>query len=396
MKKQFKSTMELIRSIVSTSTIKTSRGFDGFLSDRIVQASTRPSLMEMVESLFSLVKSDISYISNAIFVDFCSNSCGNGGKSILCWIRKHPKLVAMISMQKDDEEFNSCLDSIEIADDASTGIAIKCPAPDIRMSITTTSPLSHGSDEKAGNATVFRRMHVLSTDGKVINLPFYSGNAIRGQMRDLLGDHFLETLGFKIGKTNPSCNLWFFHALYSGGALEEDSRYAKALSKKVGDNGAQKANGLCELRNMVPPISLLGSALGNRVLCGRINVVDFRPKCVEWNNGGSVCVDDLFEWQFLTRREDYENHESGENKSMIANSECLKSGVELIGGIDVSAHMTDVESACLNKALKLLKNHGYIGGENRRGFGNVVFEYSADLIDDSVYGIAIWKRMRRV
>jgi hypothetical protein len=124
---------------------------------------------------------------------------------------------------------------------------------------------------------------------------------------------------------------------------------------------------------MIVPLSLLGTALGNRVISGRVNICDCRPQCQEWGNG-ELSVGDLFEWTYLTRREDHENHAQGDNSSMIANTECLKAGTMLTGGIDVSEHATDLEKSCLGMGLQRLQQSGYLGAENRRGLGQVKIE----------------------
>jgi CRISPR/Cas system CSM-associated protein Csm3 (group 7 of RAMP superfamily) len=97
---------------------------------------------------------------------------------------------------------------------------------------------------------------------------------------------------------------------------------------------------------------------------------DFHPQCIEWDTG-VIPVGNLFEWAYLTRREDYENHEEGKNVSMIVNTECLKAGTVLDGGMDISEHLTEIERACIGMGLKLLQDTGYIGAENRRGLGQV-------------------------
>jgi hypothetical protein len=189
-------------------------------------------------------------------------------------------------------------------------------------------------------------------------------------MRDALADHFLQALGLTPRRDKPPCKLWFFHALYAGGALEENSVQAKAFAKNLGYSWAIRADGIHELRNMLPAASVLGTALGNRIISGRVNVCDARPRCAEWGTGETP-VAGLFEWTFLTRREDHEGHADGDHHGMIANTECLRAGVVLDAGLDISQHATPIERACIGKGLALLAERGYLGAENRRGFGRV-------------------------
>jgi len=169
---------------------------------------------------------------------------------------------------------------------------------------------------------------------------------------------------------NPPCALWFFHALYAGGALEESSVAGKALGARLGAHGAANANGITEFRDMLPALSVLGTALGNRILSGRVNVLDARPRCIEWASGPQRAAE-LMEWQFLTRREDHEGHGDDDHHGMIANTECLCTGTILDAGLDISKHATPLEVSALACGLELLRERGYLGAENRRGFGQV-------------------------
>jgi hypothetical protein len=374
MNETLKRTFDMMRAISKATDIKIHRGFADFLADRIIQAATQADLLGMTERLAALLHTQVEYVGGAKTAAFLRVVNEFDAPAVLSWLRDYPRVAAMILTLKSDDDYAASLEQIPIIVSAmDKGSALPSAGYDIPLTVTCLSPLAHGADTKAGNATIFRRMQVLSTTGQVLTLPFYAGNALRGQMRDLLADHFLASLGLTPNKAQPPCHLWFFHALYAGGALEENSEQAKLLGKKLGANGAVRADGIHELRNMIPPLSLLGTALGNRVISGRVNVGDCRPACKEWGNG-DIDAAALFEWTYLTRREDHEDHAAGENSSMIANSECLRAGTVLHGGIDVSDHATPIERACLGKGLALLQQRGYLGAENRRGLGQVTLD----------------------
>lgn len=327
-----KSTLDILRAIAKSANVKISRGFADYLSDRILQAATQPTLLAMVERLSKLLNSEIESIDGQAIHIFMQHINDAEAPDVLNWLRTYHNIAAMIITQKTEQSYEACVGEIEIAvTQQEKGTALPSAEYDIKITAKCLSPLAHGSDTKAGNATIFRRMHLLSTTGQTLSLPFYAGNALRGRMRDLLADHFLSSLGLVPNKANPPCSLWFFHALYAGGALEENSEQAKAFGKKIGANGAARAEGIHEFRDMIPPLSVLGTALGNRVISGRVNMGDFRPTCKEWGNG-DIAAGNLFEWTYLTRREDHENHAEGENASMIVNTECLKAGVVMVAG----------------------------------------------------------------
>ena len=149
-------------------------------------------------------------------------------------------------------------------------------------------------------------MNVLSDTGSIMSLPFYAGNSLRGMVRDLLADNFISALGMSPRKDEPPISLWFFQCLYSGGALEENSSAAKMINAELGKNGIVNTDGVRRFRDMLPGLSLLGTALGNRIVCGRVEFGDLRPRCKEWGTG-TLPVGNLFDWQFLTRREEHED-----------------------------------------------------------------------------------------
>ena len=375
MKDYLLSVFSVLRFIYSHSRIKINRSNSDFFADRIVQSSTEPTILAFVERLSKLMDTDIGSIWESRGVEFLKISGIEETARIYQWIRKYPRIVAMICVLPQNRQVEEALESITIDEiNKDDGKALPQGDFDIGISLTMLSPLAHGSDAKAGNATLFRRMQILSDTGAILNLPFYAGNALRGEMRDLLADHFLSSMGIEPRKDKPGVSLWFFHAFYAGGALEEDSKAAKALGASMGANGAIKAEGIYKFRDTLPALSLLGCALGNRILCGRVKFGDMRPACYEWNNGETK-VGQLFTWEYLTRREDHEGHEDGDNASMIANTECLKAGTVLYGGIDTDTHISDMERSALGRGLALLSEKGVIGAESRRGFGRVSAEF---------------------
>ncbi len=370
MNETLKASMDMIRSIAFASRIKHSRSFGDFLADRIVQAATQKTLIAATERLSKLMDSDTGEIPEGIISAFMGQVFCNQAADMLQWLREYPRVAAMLCMVKQPE-YLEVIESVVMDTASSGGVAIADADHEIDIQATCLSPLAHGADTKAGNATLFRRMQVLVTNGQVLSLPFYAGNAFRGQMRDLLADDFVQAMGLSPRRDRPPLALWLFHALYAGGALEENSAAEKALKKHLGGNGSIKAQGIYEFRNTLPALSMLGCALGNRILPGRVRVGDFRPRCRQWGNG-DIDAGELFEWLYLTRREDHEEHEA--HHGMIATTECLKAGTLLYGGIDMDMHAMPLERSALGRGLQLIREKGYIGAENRRGLGRVEFD----------------------
>jgi hypothetical protein len=361
-------TFEFLKQAYQAGDIKSSRSKMDVFADRLTRSLTCPTLLLAMEDLLRGISAEAERMHPQAVAEMIAVSGDSLAKAMLCWLRQHTKLAAMLAGVRDESLFREALSGIDLAETSEVvdpGNGPQAGCFDIGMSVTCLSPLAHGADGKAGNSTLFRRQQVLSSTGQILTLPFYSGNAIRGQMRDLLADHFLEAMGIK-----PS--LWFFYALYSGGALEENAASTKALAKKLGDNGSIRTEGIREFRLKMIPLSLLGCALGNRVLPGSIQVGELRPACLEWGTG-TLPASSLLTWEFLTRREDDECH--AENHSMIANTEVLKAGTELRGGINIDHSANALARACLGRALALLQERGQLGAENRRGLGRVSISY---------------------
>ena len=378
-------TVAILAAIFRNGEAKGKRHKQDYIADKMRVCSSEPTLLKAVEKLATQLETESGWISHNLWADFLDACNDERAPRLLRWMRDEPQLATMLAMDNDDERRARMISCVELPDAVSKVSSVANPLRkfDISIEVETLSPLAHGADTKAGNATLFRRQRVMMADGKVAELPIFSGNAFRGMMREVLADDFLEQIGLKPSRTAPCVSLPFFYMLYSGGALEE-AKNDKA-AKELGKNGAIRAEGLRRIRELFPALSILGCAIASRIIPGRIRVADFRPKCIEWGNGDQPSAE-LFDWQFLTRRERLETHE--ENTSMIAQSEVLKAGVSLDGGIDISSHVSEIEISALARGLRLMAENGYLGAESRRGFGKVKISFSSEiqLSDDAYLG----------
>jgi len=336
-----------------------------------VKSASEPTLAAAMEHLLRSIDASTDDIHPPLAARMIAVACGPDGPRILRWWREQAKLLTLIAATRDDEARKAAIAEVKLPEVNAGGRATPRGDYMIGMRVICETPLAHGADQKAGNATLFRRMQVLTDEG-VLLLPYYSGNALRGQVRDLLADHFLRSLGLRADRAAPVVSMWFFYALYSGGALEENSDATKALKKELGDHGALRATGIRDFRAMLPALSLLGCALGNRAPAGRCQFGDLRPICYEWGTGERP-VAELMTWEYLTRREDHEDHLV--HHGMIANTEYLRAGAELEGGVDFDDATPEIERAALGRGLALLAEVGQLGAETRRGAGRVRIVY---------------------
>lgn len=362
-------TLAFVRAASIAATIQGHGSKADFLADRITQAATCETLLAFSERLTRLLASDAGNIAGCTVSAMISAASAPDAQAVLAWLRKYPKLAGMVCFLPHDY-FEPTVATLapDVAACSSDDVAPTRPAFEYGITCTLDAPLAHGSDTKAGNATLFRRQTVCGVNGGVMQLPFFAGNALRGILRDILADELTRLIGLAADRASPPYALWFFHALYAGGALEEN-KATKPAAKRTGDNGSIRAEGIREFRDMLPSLSLLGCAFGNRIICGRVRVADLRPRCKEWGTG-SARAESLFDWCFLTRRDDHEGRSAEDgNKSMIANTEVLRPGTVLDGGIDEDGHASELEKAALRHALTIFASRGYLGAESRRGFG---------------------------
>jgi hypothetical protein len=334
-----------------------------------------------MEHLLRVVNASSDKLSSPLAAQMMRVASSVDAPRVLRWLREEAKLITMLAATNDTALIEEALAEIEMPPAGAIGQAAVRQPYAVGIKAMCETPLAHGADGKAGNATLFRRIDVLATNGAHMSLPYYSGNAMRGQMRDLLADHFLTALGLPADRSKPAVALWFFYALYSGGALEKTSDAAKAIKKQLGESGAIRAEGIRTFRDNLPALSLLGCALGNRVLPGHVQFADLRPVCREWGTSETP-VAELLTWEFLTRHEDYEDHT--EHHGMIVNTECIRAGTLLEGGVDMDICMPEIERSALGCGLSLLAARGMLGAENRRGLGRVRIEI-ADAPNSSAY-----------
>jgi hypothetical protein len=125
---------------------------------------------------------------------------------------------------------------------------------------TLRTPLSHIGASESTYAE-FVRWPVIYPDGVVVDLPVYSGNAWRGQLRDSAATYLLQRLD------NPSLSLDAFHLLYSGG--------------RIGGEADVNLQRLREVRRLLKPIELLGGGIGNQIVPGKLRVSPCYPVCRE-------------------------------------------------------------------------------------------------------------------
>lgn len=220
MKLTFETTANLLSVLteqVNTATLSVSRNRYDFYADRLRVATTEPTLLATINRYGELLGCPV--LTEKATLNLMQAAGAPDAQAAHQWLREMPKIASAMCKEKYEERavvIEALIKSYE-AREVETGLQKRRRSFDIGITATVTQALAHGDDAKAGNAQLFRRCDVRGG----MRLPFYSGNAIGGAMRDLLADHFLQSLGIKIDRADPALNIWAFHLLYSGGIMAD-------------------------------------------------------------------------------------------------------------------------------------------------------------------------------
>lgn len=252
------------------------------------------------------------------------------------------------------------------------------------LKIELLSPLSHFGDERMGTMQIARTQKY-KYNGEYIDIPVYSGNAFRGELRRLIMKDYLDHIDI----TNEGVLANLYYMLFTGGALTSGSRYNEIGKKR-------------EMRKMCPPLSLFGTALGDQIPEGKLKVAIFIPICQETADYTGIesksSFYDMLQDVFYTRRDDLKSKDFNINEietdtkskkkenptQMKYEMQCLSAGTELVGDI-VIENDNEIEKACLKAGLERLKEYGYIGGKSATGHGKIKLDYDIDVDAQTYY-----------
>ena len=219
---------------------------------------------------------------------------------------------------------------------------------------------------------------------EVTDIPAIHGNAIRGYLRRLIMDDFLTLLDYELDSKK------IYHFLFTGGLLE-------ALDPK--DKGAINLSMKKELRTLIPPISLLGSALGNQMIQGKLKVGIANIVCSETKHyledftGEYFSAYNLKATDFGTRLDDLKGdfEEETNDDDAVESKKKTKDDKEqahqmkyefetLIRGTKfthdfVLEDCDEVEKACYARMMNLWNERPYLGGKSGTGYGKVELDY---------------------
>lgn len=245
----------------------------------------------------------------------------------------------------------------------------------IQGTVKSLQPIVHGADipdegvAAQGNERYHRKMKVWY-EGKAVHIPVISGNSIRGIMRRLGAQSYLEMLELDSEQINRKLH----YLLYSGGSLEAGAT-----------KGRQKATEeprrpfMEELRELIPLASLMGCSYKRQMLHGKL-IADFLVPVVDevaelyGQPKPGIRAAEITDWLFYTRQ-DQSDEPKTERNQMIYKTEYIVPNITFMHAFTLIG-TSSVETALFYHLLEELNQYGRVGGKAAQGHGKVEFHYS--------------------
>lgn len=235
----------------------------------------------------------------------------------------------------------------------------------MRIKYKMLAPVSH-IGETASTGSYFQT--VLTSDGRV---PVITGNSIRGQLRDSMAAHLLDTIsngnfmGVKVSKD-------VFNILFSGGNINGTMKDDVEKAKKI--------------REHFPLISLMGGGLGDMIMSGKLICSFVYPVCAETESitgvGSNISWHSLIDEMEFTRTDDGKNDQlagymqnTDEEKTAKASTQMrysvqyMAAGTEFVQDFIFLDGITDLELGAFYAGLRQWFKTPHLGGMAAKGFG---------------------------
>lgn len=241
------------------------------------------------------------------------------------------------------------------------------------------TPITHGSDEDFGMEQRFRTLEMaVRENGDLYHeeIPVISGNSLRGQLRDLLAEDLLLRLS---NDTPLQIHDTLSNSLYAGGTLTRGSGPGKLKRRMIAD-----------IREHIPMLSLLGTAIGSQMIQGRLNMGMLVPIATETESyTGRESEHSVFEFvdnTFYTRMDDREGGkmDDEDTQQMRYKVQVMTPGTRFDHWMALEG-ATGVERSCLGHAFDLFGQSPHLGGMKATGHGQVRYDYEDGLPDGSEY-----------
>lgn len=253
----------------------------------------------------------------------------------------------------------------------------------IEGTLTALTPIHHGGNEKTGSTPILRTIMLYDAVlGEEIPMPYISGNGIRGKLRRLLMRDYFAWLDRSVEELPVK----LYHILFSGGILEstEDTNAKVNLELRR------------QIRLLIPPLSLLGAAVGNQMVQGKLKVGHAFPLCREYlpylpetfrNDPRTAKTVRVFTDEAFDTRKDDLKAARGEDEQAIqmkVEFECFIPGTGFYHWF-ATDYATPVEQACLGRLLELWGQTPFVGGKASSGYGQIALDYQDTIPQSEPY-----------
>ncbi|MFH1432378.1 MAG: RAMP superfamily CRISPR-associated protein [archaeon] len=244
----------------------------------------------------------------------------------------------------------------------------------IEGKITAVEPLSHIGESLSIYSHFAKEKMLVSTKTgqRVIEVPVISGNSFRGVLRRRAGYKLLSLLDIKKETLSESLQ----HAFFSGGIL-----------KKGAGNGVIDTQFVSKLRSNLPTISLFGTAIGQQLIQGKLDVGQLIPISCQTksrtNIDSEISIYSLLDERSATRRDDMEDKTKGtqdpdeQKQQMRYTHEVLVAGTEFYHYFTLKS-CNELETGAFWSTLAEFSKYPKIGGLGCRGFGMVKLGYTIE------------------
>lgn len=256
----------------------------------------------------------------------------------------------------------------------------------LTLAYLAEQPIIH-TEETIGNISKIKKMRVMN-GAQPTQVPALSGNSFRGQLRDILADRMFSALSDNGEHPITFTNNEIYGAIYSGGALREDSRLTGTMQ---------------DIANALPMIRLMGAAFGNVMLPSKLAVTHITPCAQETSEilsatreafGTDVLPpisiwpkarDLIFNDGPLTRKDDRRDParqrfaspgippegEVEQAQQMIYYVECIAPGTWMLHQLYTKYPLDELELGCLFDGLTAWLAAPTLGGRSAAGYGQV-------------------------
>ena len=256
----------------------------------------------------------------------------------------------------------------------------------IRGILTAETPVHSGGNEKTGSVSLLNRQRYVSDDGP-IDVPFISGNAVRGYLRRLAFTNLLDDIDYQLDLDRPA-ERKVYHALFTGGVLEQvDKKNAGIINLELKR----------KLYDTIPYARIFGFAWGNQMIESTLKVGQIIPICtelsgyipIEFTEKPKHSVYNLISQTFQTRKDDLSGvrNEDEAVHQMLIDYETFLPGTKFYHDLRIE-DATPLDMSALHNIIRLWRMKPYIGAKSGIGMGRLNIQYDID-IDTDLYNLHI-------